>query len=43
MMQIEMGLRARGLPVRVMHIVDVLDIAYSASSNQPLVAILRGS
>src|SRR5512143_590815 len=33
MMQIEMGLRARGLPVRVMHIVDVLDIAYQATSN----------
>ncbi|MBI5879338.1 MAG: (Fe-S)-binding protein [Chloroflexi bacterium] len=33
MMQIQMGLRARGLPVRVMHIVDVLDIAYQTTGG----------
>jgi glycolate oxidase iron-sulfur subunit len=32
MMQIEMGLRARGIPGRVGHVVDLLDEAYQAEA-----------
>jgi glycolate oxidase iron-sulfur subunit len=34
MMQIEMGLRARGIPGKVRHVVDLLDEAYQAETSQ---------
>ena len=34
MMQIEMGLRARGVPQKVLHVVDILDEAYRAEIAQ---------
>ncbi|NOZ28439.1 MAG: (Fe-S)-binding protein [Chloroflexi bacterium] len=34
MLQIEAGLRKEGAPIRVMHVVDLLDAAYAASDGQ---------
>ena len=34
MMQIEMGLQARGVPQKVLHVVDILDEAYRAETAQ---------